>query len=232
MKERIDLKILKDELSLRIREFYPYFLGFYILSLVVAIFSLTWRTFFYWPAFHGAFIIFSVLFLLTIKFNFHLNFKFQWNLRLGERSLPWRNLAIQFFRFLVSLAGQFFQIVWRLVRAASLFIYKKIVALSLKVKLKILVIIVVLAFALFRSIGVLDFLVLAYALVSVLFVIESRLAAGAALILLAACPVFLILKKDTLAESAAVYAYYFLVITVLTQFRELKREKSQEKSAE
>lgn len=209
----------------KIREFYPYFLGFYLLSLFVAIFSRTWHSFFYWPAFHGAIIIFTVLFLLTIKFNFHLNLKFKLNLKLGERSVSWRMITVRTFRFLVYLAGRFFQIAWRLAKAVLLFVFKKIAELPLKVKLKISVIIAILAFALFKSIGVLDFLVLAYALISVLFVIESRLAAGAALILLASCPLFLILKKDTFAETAAVYAYYFLMITVLTQIRELKNEK-------
>ena len=44
------------------------------------------------------------------------------------------------------------------------------------------------------------------------------------LVFLISCPVLLILKKDSIAETMAIYAYYFLVITVLTQFRQLKAE--------
>ncbi|MFA6995155.1 MAG: hypothetical protein WC249_01965 [Patescibacteria group bacterium] len=229
MKEKIDLKILQEELNSRIREFYPYFLGFYLLSLIVAFFSKTWQGFFYWPAFHASFIIFSVLFLLTVKFNFHLRSRFKFDLKLGEKSLSWRKTVLRIFQILISLASDFFLIIGRLFKAASLFIYKKIRFLPGKVKLKILIIGAILIFALLKDIGVLDFIVLFYALISVFFIVESRLAAAVALILLASCPFLLILKKDAQAETAAVYAYYFLVITVFTQIRELKKENRLQK---
>ena len=79
--------------------------------------------------------------------------------------------------------------------------------------------------ALFKGLGVVDFLVLFYALTSFIFVWNSRWAGGAALVLLASCPVLLILKKEVWAENVAVYAYYFLVIVVITQIREVRKAK-------
>lgn len=214
MNKRIDFKILWEELREKIREFYPYFFGFYLLSLVVSIFSKTWRSFFYWPAFHGSVFFFTLLFVLTFKFD--LRFR---------RRLRIRDLRFNDFKFVGFTKNS--------ARKAGLLFYKYLVfiknrlfSFSRGTWVRITIIIVVLSFSLFKEIGVLDFLVLFYALISFLFILNSRYSAGAALILLASCPFLLILKKDLWAESAAIYAYYFLVITILTQIRELKKEKN------
>ncbi|MFA5184147.1 MAG: hypothetical protein WC456_01325 [Patescibacteria group bacterium] len=197
MSEKIDWKIWWTELRGRVKSFYPYYLGFYLLSIIVAIFSATWRTFFYWPAFHGSIIFFTLLYLLSFSADLAVRHS-------------WRQIALTAARHIILLA-----------KAArphlAYFIRRQGTRLSL--------LIIILAFALFKGIGVIDFLVLAYALISIIFIWDSRYAAGAALVLLAACPVFLMSKKDTWAEITAIYAYYFLVITVLTQIRELMREK-------
>ena len=52
---------------------------------------------------------------------------------------------------------------------------------------------------------------------------ENRIIAVMALVSLASCPVLLSLKKDDLAETMAVYAYFFLVMTVVLQIIEYKR---------
>ena len=52
---------------------------------------------------------------------------------------------------------------------------------------------------------------------------ENRIIAVLALISLASCPVLLSLKKDAWAETMAVYAYFFLVMTVVLQIVEYKR---------
>jgi len=52
---------------------------------------------------------------------------------------------------------------------------------------------------------------------------DSRIVATGALVSLASCPFLLIAKQDVLAEQMAVYAYYFLVITVILQIIEYKR---------
>ncbi|HZJ41004.1 MAG TPA: hypothetical protein VFD16_01935, partial [Candidatus Saccharimonadales bacterium] len=117
--------------------------------------------------------------------------------------------------------------VGRQVRQYFILIYFKLTKISWKVWLKIFIILALLIFSIFKEIGFLDFLVLFYGLISFLFIINSRYSAVAALIFLAACPFLLIFKKDVLAESSAIYAYYFLVITVLTQIRELKKDKNE-----
>jgi hypothetical protein len=42
-----------------------------------------------------------------------------------------------------------------------------------------------------------------------------------ALILLILCPIFLILRVDSMAENVAIYAYYFLIIVVVVGIKEL-----------
>lgn len=202
--QKINPKILQAEIREKVREFYPYFLSFYILSLIAAHFSKTWSGFFYWPAFHGSVFFFTLLFILTFRFSFKLDR--QNIVRFTENSA--RQALSQFRRYL-TLA------------------YSKLSGFSRRTWLKILLIAVVLIFALTKEIAVLDFLILLYALISLLFIINSRWSAGIALILLASCPLFLISKQDVLAENAAIYAYYFLIITVLTQIRELKKEREE-----
>lgn len=67
--------------------------------------------------------------------------------------------------------------------------------------------------------------ILAYLGISLIWKTPSRFSAGLALIFLALAPIFLMLKNEALAETVAVYAYYFLVITVLQEILELRREK-------
>jgi hypothetical protein len=52
---------------------------------------------------------------------------------------------------------------------------------------------------------------------------ENRIIAFFALVSLASCPFLLSFKKDDLAETMAVYAYFFLVMTVVLQIVEYKR---------
>jgi phosphoglycerol transferase MdoB-like AlkP superfamily enzyme len=57
--------------------------------------------------------------------------------------------------------------------------------------------------------------------------IGSRYLTLPAILLLASCPILLILKKETLAETAAIYVFYFMVSGVLVLFAEniLKNKK-------
>ncbi len=52
---------------------------------------------------------------------------------------------------------------------------------------------------------------------------DSRILATGALITLISCPILLLVKQDVYAERIAVYAYYFLVMTVVLQIIEYKR---------
>ncbi|MFZ2832204.1 MAG: hypothetical protein WAZ40_03565 [Minisyncoccia bacterium] len=59
---------------------------------------------------------------------------------------------------------------------------------------------------------------------------ENRIIGVLALATLVSCPFLLSFKQDALAEQMAVYAYYFLVMTVVLQIMELRREGGDEGS--
>ncbi len=215
MTKKINLKVLKSEIRLRVKEFYPYFLGFYFLSLVISYFSKIWSGFFYWPAFHGSAIFFSLLFILTFEFNF----KF--------RDIKDHFEAVKNFRLKFGL--QIFSLVkalWRHSQSQSAYyfklIYFKLSGLSSDTWRKISLIAVILFSSLFLGISPLGFLTLSYALISFIFILDSRWSASIAIMFLVLCPILLFFKQDILAEIMAIYAYYFLLITVLTQIRELR----------
>lgn len=52
---------------------------------------------------------------------------------------------------------------------------------------------------------------------------DSRILAFGALVTLSLCPILLIAKQDMYAEQIAIYAYYFLILTVIVQLVEIKR---------
>ncbi len=86
---------------------------------------------------------------------------------------------------------------------------------------RVTTIIVVLAFVLYVGTGVLDSITIFYALVAIFFLLDLRISAWATLILLAICSIALVFKKNGLAEISAIYAYYFLIITVVSQIKEV-----------
>ncbi|MCG2809547.1 MAG: hypothetical protein L6275_04395 [Candidatus Portnoybacteria bacterium] len=57
---------------------------------------------------------------------------------------------------------------------------------------------------------------------------DSRILAGSVLLCLASCPFLLMFKKDDIAEIMAIYAYYFLVMTVVLQIAEYRKEGKNE----
>lgn len=136
-----------------------------------------------------------------------------------------------FLRVVYNLAGKikaiailFFLIAKQVLEILIGFAVLKIKKLKKTEYIKIGIIIIVLGYAVNNKINIINFSILAYALISVLFIVESRIAAGLALMLLVSIPFLLIVKKNEMAEQVAIYAYYFLVITVLTQIREYKKE--------
>jgi len=287
------LKAQWDDLKTRIREFYPYFLGFYFLSLVISLFSRTWQLFFYWPAMHGSIIFFTLFYAVTINYRKILKAaefesKFEENrLRVSAKfenfskglpkfsqSLFERNrfrvsvkfenfskglsklnhfieglasrlihLVIYCLKFLylgllrlifyiIHLAKHFYGLIIGQGRIYLLVVRNKLKSVTFSSWIKIVIIAAVLILALRLDIGVLEFIILGYGLISVIFILASRWSAIAAAILLGFCPIFLILKKEGLAEITAIYAYYFLIIIVLTQIRGLAMENIKQISIE
>ena len=84
---------------------------------------------------------------------------------------------------------------------------------------------IILYYFLERGVGIIDFIVLSYALISIIFIINGRIAALVAFTLFALCLLFLILKRSDLSEVFAVYTYYFLTIAVTIRFREFLSQK-------
>ena len=65
-------------------------------------------------------------------------------------------------------------------------------------------------------------LILIYFGLSLIWRLSGRISASLALFFLIATPILLMFKNDALAETFAIYAYYFLVITVIRLVFELK----------
>jgi len=99
----------------------------------------------------------------------------------------------------------------------------------------------ILSFSAYQQVAVSEFLIFAYALGAIFFIRsfdtsrvvgilsvsinnESRTPALFALICIIAIPVLLILHKSQQAEKFAIYAYYFLVITVILRVIEMKHD--------
>ncbi|MEK9153654.1 MAG: hypothetical protein AAB723_03590 [Patescibacteria group bacterium] len=191
----------------QITEFFPYILGFYIVCLVLSYFFERWKLFFNWPVFHSSVIILGVLVLLNKKGKrFFLN---QRRLTRGK-----------FIKFILK-----FKLSEIKPRSLIIFIFARIKKISKIGYIKIGFIIIILSYLLYKGAGPIDFLIFGYALVSILFILKSRIAAAIALLFLISCPILLSLKKGPIAEVTAVYAYYFLVIATLTQLREYWREE-------
>lgn len=69
----------------------------------------------------------------------------------------------------------------------------------------------------------LETLILAYFGLALVWTLKSRISATLALFFLVCEPFLLYMKNDTLAETFAVYAYYFLVITVIQEILALRK---------
>ncbi|MBN2087469.1 hypothetical protein JW758_03910 [Candidatus Peregrinibacteria bacterium] len=88
-------------------------------------------------------------------------------------------------------------------------------------------IIVGLLFIWFKELPLLLILPWAYFLFSFIYVLDSRISALFAVVLLCYSLIFLILKEDMQAKAIADYAYIFLIILILAQIREYRIKKMQ-----
>lgn len=246
-KKKLSIKFIAKDLLGSIWSIYFYLLGFYILSRFLSLSIKSWQNC-NWRAFDILIVICSILSLYHPRVQkFLRSFKNELNLK---KIISDAKLARPTFSKINIRMNPIEKIQIILLRGKSLLIFlfktlKKAVYLSgayalkpfkffiVKIKavkwtkmliLKWIIIFAILGCALSKNMQMIDFWILAYGLIAVLFIIESRIAAGFALICLAACPFLLIFKQEILAEAMAVYAYYFLIITVLIQIRELKKE--------
>jgi hypothetical protein len=199
------LKLVADDVA----AFFPYFFGFWLISICVSIFFPAWRDYFNWPAFDLSVLFFALLSLWsdTVQ-NFWKGVK--------DASRKGGEKGFEVFARTIILG------------AALVPIWKKILSWQKGLRrsdyYKIVAMVIVLGLSLFQGIYVVDFFVLLFGLTSVLFGLDMRISAGCALTLLILCPFLLIFNQNGFAETAAVYAYYFLVIAVFTAVGDHLRE--------
>jgi hypothetical protein len=206
-------KLVADDVA----SIFPYFLAFYLISLLLSMFFTAWQSYFYWPAFHASVIVLALISLSSEKA------KTFWN---GVMDISRRGMGGSF-----EVVGRGATIIGRgglLLRdflaiifyAVVVPVWKKILFwnrnLGKSGYLKLAITLLILIFSLFKGILVLDFFVLFIGLVSVLFGLDMRISAGFAFVLLMACPILLVFDGSVFAETTAIYAYYFLIIAVLT----------------
>lgn len=191
----------------QIAEVFPYILGFYVVCLFSSYLFVHWKLFFNWPVFHISVVILGVLALLSKKGR---------RFFLIRQRLTWEKFINFVTKFKLSKIKP---------RSLVISIFARMKKLSEIGYIKIGFVMIILVYSLYKGLGPIDFLVFGYALVSILFILESRIAAVIALLFLVSCPILLILKKAPLAETMAVYAYYFLIIAVAIQIREYWREE-------
>jgi hypothetical protein len=216
MKDSKTVRVLKLVAN-DVAAFFPYFLGFYLISLCVSIFFPVWRDYFNWPAFHLSTLALALISLCsdTVQ-NFWKGVE-DFSKTGKEKGFEVASRGVTVIGRVAFLFKRFLRILLFVVVLPS---WKKFLSwqrsLGKSDYYKIAAMVLVLGFSLFRGIYVVDFFVLFFGLVSVLFGLDMRLSATCALALLVLCPFLLVFNASGFAETAAVYAYYFLVIAVLT----------------
>lgn len=185
----------------QVADFFPYFFIFYLLSFIISLFFESWKLFFNWRVFHISVAVLAILAMFSQK----------------SRS----------------------SYVWKRIRVKKNAVRNDVDKNTLKIRtfkfnkidhFKFSVIFLILSYSIFKGIYIIELIILLFALISVFFIIDHRIAAGLASFFLMACPILLFFQKTTLAETSAVYAYYFLVIIAATQMREhLKKQKPSKK---
>ena len=93
-----------------------------------------------------------------------------------------------------------------------------------KRKLEIVLLLIILILLLMWGFKIESIILLMLFCFFLFFKYDSRYIAVMALMSLASCPFLLIFKKELAAEQMAIYAYYFLVMTVILQIAEYRRE--------
>jgi len=232
------LSILLDDIT----GFFPYFFGFYLFSLLSSLLFHSWKLFFNWKLFTLSIVILGIASLFSRRVRpLFTSISLKWKEKAlihdvvsYVKNIDLSNVKNILFTFKNTLFATVRLVIrsvkWIFYRAVS--VIKFLVGISVKWwkrlgrrdQIKVGIIVAILIFALIKSIGIIDFIVLTYAIASILFIFESRISAVLALVLLASCPFFLMFKKDDIAEVMAIYAYYFLVITVFTQIAEYMKE--------
>ncbi|MDO8737079.1 MAG: hypothetical protein Q7K29_08395 [Thermoleophilia bacterium] len=228
-----------------IADLFPYLFAFYIIALVFAVIFPSWRYFFSWSALHASIALFALISLFgtrgsqlqqELRGTLH-----QKGMKTHEFSLKHWRVGIQsslgIWKMVCELSRTFCHMAYISCRHTYAFFRTEVIRplwtgvifakeqLRLSDYIRIGVIIVICVYVLSKGVDILNFTTLLLGLISILYCIDARISAGIALVFLAICPILLAVNQDVLAEKVAVFAYYGLVITVLTSISELIRDR-------
>lgn len=198
-----------------IADFFPYFFTFYIVSLLLSFVFKSWALFFNWQIFYLSIFVLGILSLLSKRTKKgHIKLAVICIILIYSLS---KGIGVSNFTALSYILVTIFFFInnrnpWTFIRG----IYVQFSKFNLKkfwgygsAKLGIYFSHKILKTQLGR----------AHSVVSMQDIIK-KIVAVIALILLALCPLFLIYKKDGIAEMFATYAYYFLLVIVIIQIRD------------
>lgn len=219
----IKRKEIMDDILQDLMAVAPYVVSFYLLILAISFLLPSFKNEVNWPVFNVSAIVFFLLAGFEKMKEFvmfgHKRFVEGWN------SIGW----VDRFKLLVGLllAG------FKKLKEFVVFLVASVVG-GWKSKgwfdrVALLISLLLLGYSIYSKIEVLNFIALAYGLISFCLVLDSRIPAGFALALLACCTFLSIFKHEGAAESMAVFVYYFLIISVATRMRECRRGQVLEK---
>ena len=235
-----------------IAEIFPLLFLFYAVTLLLSLIFESWKLYFNWPIFHVNILILGLFSFLSeygrgkifplihfAKTEIKKVFAWRPTKQKIERKIEAKRkkcvnvlgiLCVALYAVIISILVYIISTIKKLL-SWLIKIIIKIVALALDIRqqgfkyyLKFILLAVILSYAITNGANFIELLIWIYAFRTIFVGIDSRISAGIALVFLATSPILLIFKKDAIAEQVAVFAYYFLVIVVITQIIELRRE--------
>ncbi|MFH0815008.1 MAG: hypothetical protein V1902_02970 [Candidatus Falkowbacteria bacterium] len=241
-KTRNILKFLLNDIA----EIFPLLFVFYAAAFLLSLVFESWKLYFNWPIFHVNILILGLFSFLSEygrkKFATIVSFIKVEAKKIVASTLNksmFRDKKVNILNLLFIISEIAITYIFAIIKRAVIGLLKliiKIIALALDIRqqgfknyLKFVLLAIILTFAITKGANVVELLIWIYAFRAIFVGIDSRISAGIALALLATCPILLILKKNAIAEQSAVFAYYFLVIVVITQIIELRRESKTKK---
>ena len=204
MSSKFNFKLFLSILIRKIRKFFPYFLGLYLLFLGLSYYNVTIKEWFSWGFFHIEVAFFGLIYLVSILWSGNISIK---------KIYPLKTLSIK-----------------TILRKASLVMELKTQHISKTDKIRIGSIITIMFIALLTPLSLISNIMLLYGLITFFYVLDSRGPALGAVLFLIFIP-FLIsfrtkttIGSDAVTELLAVIAFEFLIIAIFTKIREILKK--------
>ena len=204
------IKGIIDQSLSEIAFYFPYCLLFFIIIFSSSFYFKEVKIFFFWPGVYAGMVILSVLTIFSPSCRkYYFYFKQSARKDLGL----WKSLIIG---------------LWSLIAHAMSSATKRVLEkwndiklLPRKVKIKIIVIIAISASAVLMGIGLINLAILIYGLISILFVFKRKISLIVCVILLVMCSILAILNYNKWVDIVGVGAFYFLILSLLTEIRDM-----------